>query len=225
MQLLVQLEGDFLQTQIQLKTPKQEGGEQEVGGEQWELGWEAEEVVAVVEALMEGEVVAVAVGREVAGLLLRPGLGPGAAGVGEEVQVVLGQHQHLKFFSLFPIPIVPFPTVLVVLSLAFPVQVVQVFLGPASPFPVSPFLGALVVPFLGVLSPVVPVLGALFQVFPFLASLSPASPVPFVHDPASPVPAPSAFVALATVFSGCPTLLVMDHFVLEREAVNSVEAV
>lgn len=92
MQLLVQLEGDFLQTQIQLKTPKQEGGEQEVGGEQWELGWEAEEVVAVVEALMEGEVVAVAVGREVAGLLLRPGLGPGAAGVGEEVQVVLGQH-------------------------------------------------------------------------------------------------------------------------------------
>lgn len=146
----------------------------------------------------------------------------------QEVECYTGScrkmEQHLKFFSLFPIPIVPFPTVLVVLSLAFPVQVVQVFLGPASPFPVSPFLGALVVPFLGVLSPVVPVLGALFQVFPFLASLSPASPVPFVHDPASPVPAPSAFVALATVFSGCPTLLVMDHFVLEREAVNSVEA-
>lgn len=92
MQLLVQLEDDFLQTQIQLKTPKQEGGEQEVGGELWELGWEAEEVVVVVEALMKGEVAAVAVGQEVVGLLLRPGLGLGATGVGEEVQVVLGQH-------------------------------------------------------------------------------------------------------------------------------------
>lgn len=171
---------------------------------------------------MEAEVVVV--GQEEVGLLLKTELGQGVRGVGEEVQVVLEQHQHLKFFSLFPIPIVPFPTVLAVLFLAFPVQVVQVFLDPASPSLVSPFLGVLAVPFLAVLSPVAPVLGALFQVFPFLASLSPASPVPFVHDPASPVPAPSASVALATVFSGFPILLVMDRFVLEREAVNSVEA-
>lgn len=166
----------------------------------------------------------VVVGQEEVGLLLKTELGQGAGEVEEEVQVVLGQHQHLKFFSLFPIPTVPFPTVLAVLFLASPVQVVQVSPGPASPSLVSPFLGALAVPFLAVLSPVAPALGALFPVFPFLASLSPASPVPFVHDPASPVPAPSASVALATVFSGFPFLLVMDHFVLEREAVNSVEA-
>lgn len=170
------------------------------------------------------EVEVVVVGLEEVGLLPKTELGQGATGVGEEVQVVLGQHQHLKFFSLFPIPIVPFPTALAVLFLAFPVQVVQVFLDPASPFPVSPFLGALAVPFLAVLAPVVPVQGALFQVSPFLAFLSPVSPVPFVHDPASLVPALFAFVALATVFSGCPILLVTDHFVLEREAVNSVEA-
>lgn len=170
------------------------------------------------------EVEVVVVGQEEVGLLLRTELGQGVGAVGEEVQVVLGQHQHLKFFSLSPIPVVPFPTVLAVLFLAFPVQVVPVFLDPASPSLVSPFLGALAVPFLAVLSPVAPVLDALFQVFPFLASPSPASPVPFVHDPASPVPAPSASVALATAFSGFPILLAMDHFVLEREAVNSVEA-
>lgn len=113
----------------------------------------------------------------------------------------LNSYQHLKFFSLSPIPVVPFPTVLAVLFLAFPVQVVPVFLDPASPSLVSPFLGALAVPFLAVLSPVAPVLDALFQVFPFLASPSPASPVPFVHDPASPVPAPSASVALATAYN------------------------
>lgn len=146
----------------------------------------------------------------------------------QEVECYTGScrkmEQHLKFFSLFPIPTVPFPTVLAVLSLASPVRVVPVSRGPASPSPVSPSPGAPAVPSPAVPSPAAPAPGALFPAFPFPASLSPASPVPSVRDPASPVPAPSASAALATVFSGFPILLVMDHFVLEREAVNSVEA-
>lgn len=92
MQLLVQLEGDYLRTQILLKIQRLAGGEQEVAGEREELGWAGEEAaVAAAEAPKVG-VEEVVVGQEEVGLLLKTELGQGAGEVEEEVQGVLGQH-------------------------------------------------------------------------------------------------------------------------------------
>lgn len=92
MQLLVQLKADFLRTRIPLKTPRRGAGEQEAEGGREGLGWEAEEVAAAVAEALTAGVEVVVVGQEEVGLLPKTELGQGVGEVGEEVQVVLGQH-------------------------------------------------------------------------------------------------------------------------------------
>lgn len=92
MQLLVQLEGDYLRTRIPLKIQRLGGGEQEVAGERKGLGWAAEEAAVVVAVAPKVGVEEVVEGQEEVGLLLKTELGQGAGEVEEEVQVVLGQH-------------------------------------------------------------------------------------------------------------------------------------